>query len=194
MHRSDPELIQACQRGDQAAWNQLVDRYGRLVYSIPRRYGLSESDSDDVFAAVWEAVFTRLDKLRDQTRLSSWLITTTHRETWRVGKRNKGAYRELEERIADVSAPSEDQIQLWEQQDIVRRGLKELGGRCEELLSALFLEQSEPSYEAVAERLGMTVGSIGPTRARCFKKLEKILIELGLSPESLATAANVESE
>jgi RNA polymerase sigma factor (sigma-70 family) len=192
VHRSDPELIQSCQRGDQAAWNALIDRYGRLVYSIPRRYGLSDADSDDVFSAVWEAVFKRLDKLRDQTRLSAWLITTTHRETWRVGKKNREAYLDLDDRIADVSSPSEDQIELWEQQDMVRRGLKELGGRCQELLSALFMEQSEPSYEAVAQRLGMTVGSIGPTRARCFKKLEAILIEMGFDSESISLPQDAE--
>jgi hypothetical protein len=63
-----------------------------------------------------------------------------------------------------------------------------LGGRCQELLSTLFLEPGEPSYEAIAERLDMTLGSIGPTRARCFKKLEKILVELGLDTESLGSA------
>ena len=188
VHRSDPDLVQACQRGDQSAWNELVARYGRLVYSIPRRYGLPEADSDDVSAAVWEIAFRNLDRLRDQTRLSAWLITTAHRESWRVGRKNSNAHLDMNERIGDVSSPTDDQITLWERQDIVRRGLQALGGRCEELLSALFLEPGEPSYEAIAERLGMTLGSIGPTRARCFKKLEKILMELGLDTESIGSA------
>jgi RNA polymerase sigma factor (sigma-70 family) len=187
VHRSDPDLVKACQRGDQDAWAQLIMRYGRLVYSIPRRYGLSEADADDVSSAVWEIAFRSLDKLRDQTRLSAWLITTAHRECWRIGRKSPKSYVDLDERISDVSSPSDDQITLWEQQDIVRRGLQELGGRCQELLSALFLEPGEPSYDAIAERLGMTLGSIGPTRARCFKKLEKILVELGLDVESLGT-------
>src|SRR4029453_546364 len=112
----------------------------------------------------------------------AWLITTTHRESWRIGKRDAGKYADLDEHITDVSAPEDDQISTWEQQHMVRRGLDELGGRCKDLLAALFLESGEPSYEAIAARLGMTVGSIGPTRARCFKKLEKILLELGLDP------------
>jgi RNA polymerase sigma factor (sigma-70 family) len=182
VHRSDPELIKACQDGNQAAWNELIDRYGRLIYSIPRRYGLSDADADDVFATVWATVFRKLRDLRDQTRLSAWLITTTHRESWRIGKRTAGRYVDLDDRIADVGAPDENQATTWEQQHLVRRGLDELGGRCKELLSALFLEAGEPSYEAIAQRLGIPVGSIGPTRARCFKKLEKILVELGLDP------------
>jgi RNA polymerase sigma factor (sigma-70 family) len=185
VHRSDPDLIQACQRGDQNAWNELVARYGRLVYSIPRRYGLKEADADDVYAAVWEIAFRNLDKLRDQSRLSAWLITTAHRECWRVGRKNPTTSIDLDQRISDVGSPSDEQITLWENQDIVRRGLQTLGGRCQELLSALFMEPGEPSYEAIADRLGMTLGSIGPTRARCFKKLEKILVDLGLDRESL---------
>lgn len=179
MHRSDPELIQACQRGEQVAWNELVERYGRLIYSIPRRYGLSEADSDDVFSAVWTVAFRKLNELRDDTRLSAWLITTTHRETWRVGKK-RGTYRELDQAIPDLDSPAPEQAETWERQHLVHQGLTELGGRCEELLRALFLESGAPDYEAIATRLGMPVGSIGPTRARCFEKLEKILARLGL--------------
>ena len=36
--------------------------------------------------------------------------------------------------------------------------------------------------EAIASQLDMPVGSIGPTRARCFKKLEKILLDMGYEP------------
>lgn len=192
MHRSDPQLIEACRQGDQAAWRELVDRYGRLVYSIPRRYGLGESDADDVFAAVWATAFRRLDHLRDQTRLSAWLITTTHRESWRVGKRSASSIH-LDERIQDPSSPGGEQVAQWEQQMLVRQALEQLGGRCQDLLTALFLEPNQPSYEAIAQRLGMSPGSIGPTRARCFKKLEGILVDLGLEikPErpSLAESA-----
>ena len=50
------------------------------------------------------------------------------------------------------------------------------------LLRALFTEQGDESYRSVAERLGIPVGSIGPTRARCFGKIRKILLDLGVEP------------
>ena len=187
MHRSDPELIKACQRGEQAAWNQLVDQYGRLVYSIPRRYGLSEADADDVFAGVWASVYRKLETLRDDTRLSAWLITTAHRESWRVGKK-RGIYQQLDGMIPDVSEPSSEQMETWERQHLVRQALKQLGGRCEELLTAMFLEPAEPNYQAIAQRLSMPIGSIGPTRTRCFRKMQAILASLGFSGELAAEA------
>lgn len=112
---------------------------------------------------------------------SAWLITTTHRECWRIG-RNRNRTLDLEHDFADVSQPEDARIEQWERQQLVRQALEELGGTCEELLSALFLTPAVEDYERIAGRLNMKVGSIGPTRARCFKKLEPILKRLGLEP------------
>lgn len=180
-HQSDPALIQACLTGDETAWEELVDRYGRLVYSVPRRDGLSETDADDVFQNVFATLFRRLGDLRDQTRLSSWLITTAHRESWRVGKLARRNV-ELDDGVADAGAPPLDEIARAERDQGVRDALRRLDDRCRDLLTALFLVPETPSYDEIGARLGMPVGSIGPTRARCFKKLEAVLRELGVEP------------
>lgn len=177
--REDSELVQACLAGDADAWNELVERFGRLVYSIPRRYGLNSADGDDVFQSVFTLLHRRLAALRDPSRLSSWLITTTHRECWRVGKKS-GGYAQLDERIADVSTPQDDELVQWERQQIVQQSLAELGGPCERLLRALFIQKTEPKYDEVSASLGIPIGSIGPQRARCFKKLEAILRRRGI--------------
>jgi hypothetical protein len=52
--------------------------------------------------------------------------------------------------------------------------LEQLGPACRTLLRALFFEGSKPDYQGVADRLGVAVGSIGPTRARCLAKLAEI--------------------
>ncbi len=101
---SNSEFIQACLGGNQDAWNELVDRYGRLVYSITRRYGLSEADSDDVFQDVFTTAFRKLDTLRDPSRLSAWLMRITHRECHRVGKR-PGRSVALDYALVDARAP-----------------------------------------------------------------------------------------
>jgi len=184
VERSDPELIDACLHGKQAAWNALIDRYARLIYSVPRRYGLNEADADDVFQAVCVSLYRSLDKLKDQQRLSAWLLTTAHRESWRVGKR-AGEYPELDKIIDNVAAPEDDQVAAWERQHAVQQALKQLGGPCEKLLRALFMDSDQPDYQTIAARLGMKVGSIGPTRARCFAKLERIIAKMGIWPEEV---------
>ncbi|MHC5046975.1 MAG: RNA polymerase sigma factor [Planctomycetota bacterium] len=179
---SDADLVQACLDGQESAWNELVDRFGRLVYSVPRRYGFCDADAEDVHQIVFAILYRKLDTIREVDRLGSWLIRTTHRECFRYAKRS-GAYAGLEQEIADVSAPADDRAAQWERQHQVRQALRELGGRCEQLLTALFLAPGQPNYDAIARDLDMKVGSVGPTRSRCFQKLEKILVEMGVSPD-----------
>jgi DNA-directed RNA polymerase specialized sigma24 family protein len=81
-----PELVALTARGDQDAWNALVDRYARLVWSICRRHRLSDADVEDVSQTVWLQLVQQLDELRDARALPGWLATTTHRERIRVSR------------------------------------------------------------------------------------------------------------
>lgn len=179
MEHDDRQLIDACLRGDERAWDAFVERYGRLVFSIALRAGLPASDADDVLQTVFAIALRRLETLRDAERVSAWLIRLTYRESWRMRKRQRRAS-VLDENVADESEPTVDELERVERQHLVRRALESLDSRCQELLTALFLESEAPSYEALAERLGMRVGSIGPTRARCFEKMQRELSDLGL--------------
>lgn len=175
----DAALVQACVAGDQDAWEQLVEKYVRLVYSVARRCGLNEADADDVMQVVFTTLFRRLHGLRDQNRLSSWLITTTYRESWRVGK-TSGRHVELTTTVVDEQEPPVELAARSERDQLVRAAMADLDERCRDLLVALFLEDDGAAYVDVAQRLGMPVGSIGPTRARCFKKLESLLRTRGV--------------
>lgn len=181
-HRTDPALVRACLDGDEAAWETLVERYGRLVLSVARRSGLGDTDADDVFQIVFATLARRLGSLRDQTRLSSWLITTAHRESWRVA-RGSHPHDDLDDAAAtvvDSGPPPAEVVARAERDQLVRAAIGRLDDRCRDLLTALFLDADDPSYQAIGERLGMPVGSIGPTRVRCFKKLEAVLAKLGV--------------
>ncbi len=180
---SDPELVRACLDGEEAAWKELVERYSRLVYSIPLRYGLSPADADDVFQNVFLIVHRRLHTLKQQDLLAPWLITVTHREAKRLGKKLP-TLAELDETLSDGADPPQDQVERWERQHLVRQALAQMEPRCREILTTLFLDSDLTSYERLAARLGITVGSIGPTRARCFKKLQAILVAMGLDSDS----------
>ena len=63
LEKSDAELIKACRRGSDAAWNELVERFQRLIITIPRRAGLSEEQSADVFQEVFLTLFEKLDEI-----------------------------------------------------------------------------------------------------------------------------------
>jgi RNA polymerase sigma factor (sigma-70 family) len=178
-HQSDPELVRACLDGEESAWKELVARYSRLVYSIPLRYGLSASDADDVFQNVFLIVHRRLSTLKNQDLLAPWLITVTHREAKRLCKKLP-PFAELDDSLSDGADPPQDQVERWERQHLVHLALAQMEPRCRDILTTLFLDSTPTSYEILSARLGITAGSIGPTRARCFKKLRAILLAMGV--------------
>lgn len=184
-HLSDRELVAACLEGDSTAWEALILRYQRLIYSIPIKNGFSVVDASDVFQSVCVVLLERLPTLRDHNKISSWLMTTTTRECWRVAaqwKRESGAStRDAEagrNRMSEVASGEllSDELQAaLEQQHIIRHALTTLSERCQKLISMLFYDKDELSYVDVARRMKIPVSSIGPTRARCLEKLKKEL-------------------
>jgi DNA-directed RNA polymerase specialized sigma24 family protein len=70
-----------------------------------------------------------------------------------------------------------DSIEHWELSEWLEAGLSKLGEPCRELLRSLYFQPEQSSYAEVAERLGRPVGSIGPSRARCLKRLRQVLGE-----------------
>lgn len=179
---SDEELIVACRTGDGLAWDALVERYQRLVYTIPARYGLTPAEIDDVFQSTWLSLLRNLKTLREPDRVSAWLVTTARRECW---ERRRGSDYEravstdldtiLRDKETDDQSPEELVAQFRDHQ-VLREAIGQLGQRCQELLRMLYFDVSGPSYADVAEKLNTPIGSIGPMRARCLKKLRGLLI------------------
>ncbi len=176
---SDRQLIFACRKQEQAAWDVLVARYERLVYTIPRRYGLRPDEVDDVFQSVWLLLLQHLHTLQQPERVSAWLVTTARRECW---KRRRGAAYQREKSVAPHDLPErgqsegpEELVLRYERQLAVRRAIQQLGDRCRRLLHLLYYEVPKPAYAEIAASLNMAVGSIGAIRARCLKKISQTL-------------------
>jgi RNA polymerase sigma factor (sigma-70 family) len=182
---SEHELIERCLGGDDAAWSEFVARYQGLVYSVPRRMRLSEADAADVFQTVFMLLFQRLSSVRDPSRLGGWLLTTATREAMRAARRSARAPRldddaaSPNELVPDAEPLADEHREAIERAQILRSALAELSERCRTLLEA-FLEEDEPNYRDVARRLEIPIGSIGPTRARCFARLRELLERRGL--------------
>ncbi len=184
LDKSDAELVKNCRRGDESAWNELVERFQRLVFAIPRRSGLSESQSADILQEVFLTLFEKLDEIKQPEKIRSWLVTTAKFKTWSAVRSEKGFYspqteEEMEFEMASLKDESplvEDRLIELEQQHQIRTALKELEVRCQKILAMIYLTEPSASYAEVAEAIGVGATSISPLRARCLKKLEKILI------------------
>ena len=77
---TDAQLVARCRSGDQAAWNELVERFSRYVYAIAvRRSGSRPHDAEDVFQEVFARIYERLDRLRDDAAIRPWIAQLTRR-------------------------------------------------------------------------------------------------------------------
>ena len=179
---SDGDLIRRCRQGSRGAWQQLLNRYERLVYSIPLRYGLSRDDAADIVQTTFTILIQSLDNLSEDSRLGSWLATVARRHTWRLLERNRREIAsegldgtDLAARAVLFGKSNADSIEHWELTELLDTGLSQIGEPCRELLLALYFQPEPSSYAEVAARLDMPIGSIGPTRARCLKRLGQVL-------------------
>ncbi len=181
----DTELIQTCLTGGanrSQAWEALILRYQRLIYSIPRHYGLSESESADISQAVCLLLLENLVHLRNRQGLGAWLITTTRRECWRLLRQRQTTIDDIDPTVLesqpDEKIQPEDDLIRIERQALVRAAVGRLGTRCQRLLTLLFYTEPRPSYDEIVHTLELPEGSIGPTRARCLEKLTNILYQI----------------
>ena len=180
---ADPDLVARCLGGDSLAWETLIMRYRRLIFSIPNRFGFAPSDCSDVFQTVCVKLIEHLADLRDEEKVSAWLITTTTRHCIHVRSIKQRSVSD-EERLEETPAPGEtaEEIRVrTDRQQKVRDTIRDMSGRCRYLLELLYFDPSNPSYVEIGERLNMPVPSIGPTRARCLDKLRVLLRRKGIS-------------
>ena len=181
--REDADLIRRCRDGDQAAWESLVDRYQRLIFTIPRRAGLSDEQATDVFQEVFLTLFEKIDAIEQPERIRSWIVTTAKYKTWALVRGAKGLYSSATDaemememaNIADTSALADDVLIELEEQHMIRTALAKLEDRCRQILSMIYLSEPAASYVEVAAAIGVGEKSISPLRSRCLKKLKDIL-------------------
>lgn len=177
----DRDLILSCRKGKVEAWRQLLDKYERIVFSIPRRYGLSTEDAADVTQFTFTILVESIDNLPEDSKLGGWLTTVARRHTWRVLERNRrqgvDKYAVLDEGTSLPADSDTETIENWELTEWLGQGLSRISGLCRNLLTALYLDPEQPSYAEVAARLGMAVGSVGPTRIRCLQRLRRVVDE-----------------
>ncbi|MEZ4861126.1 MAG: sigma-70 family RNA polymerase sigma factor [Caldilineaceae bacterium] len=185
----DRTLLAACQRGETAAWEELLGKYERLVFSVARSSGLSTDDAADVTQITFAYLLQSLAVVHPET-VSGWLATVARRHSWRLQKRRQREHaREINDDVFDSSFADSlfpgriaaDPLDRWELVEWLHHALARLNDRCRRLLIALYFDEQKPSYQAIAEALQMAEGSIGPTRARCLKQMRQLLEEANQS-------------
>jgi RNA polymerase sigma factor (sigma-70 family) len=175
-------LVRAAAGGDRAAWEALVEAYTGLVWAISRSYRLSAGDAADVAQTTWLRLVEHVDRLSEPASVGAWLATTTRHECLRLLRRAKQiplvpAADVLLEVLPDDQPAVDSHLLAQERQADVRRAVAQLPHPAQQLLTLLMLDPP-PTYAEISAATGMPIGSIGPTRARLLRKVERLLAEV----------------
>jgi RNA polymerase sigma factor (sigma-70 family) len=178
-------LVRRAATGDREAWTDLVNAYSALIFSIARAHRLDAADATDVSQTTWLRLVEHIDRLDDPSKVGAWLATTARRESLRVIGVSARQIPTADEAQLEPRVPTASEVDVTllaaERAGQLHEALSQLPDRCSRML--LLLMGDEPvSYNALSERLDMPIGSIGPTRARCLRKLRAILDQMDNDP------------
>ncbi|MFJ3230716.1 RNA polymerase sigma factor [Streptomyces sp. NPDC086787] len=173
-------LVQSAVEGDAAAWKALVEGLSPLVWSVVRAHRLSDADGHEVYQTVWFRFAQHLGRIREPEKAGAWLASTARHECLKVIKSLTRLVPtddpQVLDRVSDDRTPEQSLIDSEEAAAEAERirwlwqEFEELGERCRQLLRVL-MASPPPSYVEVSAALGIAVGSIGPLRQRCLRRL-----------------------
>lgn len=173
-------LVAAAAEGKDEAWRSMMTAFTPMLRGMARQYRLSEADVDEAVQATWVRCFEHLEQLREPATLPGWLLTTCRRECIAIYHKQGRTVLVGEEMLAIVDAASSQSdvrhsdpasiLVFAELIQTLRHLIDQLPQRQRAVLNEL--EAAEHSYQAVSQRLGLPIGSIGPTRQRAIRRLQ----------------------
>ena len=165
------QIVHAAAAGDELAWSHLMQRFDRRIRGVARQHRLAGHDVEDVVQTTWLRLVQHIRGVRDPESVGAWLHTTARRESLGLlgGSRRELPSDDLPDQPS-LEPSCDEQLSDAEAADAVRGALRCLPERQRALVHMLF-DDAGPSYDEISRALDMPVGSIGPIRARCLKRL-----------------------
>ncbi|WP_258039801.1 RNA polymerase sigma factor [Streptomyces sp. SM1] len=164
-----------CRAGDGRAWEQLIQLYSPVVWTVVRSHGLKQADCEDVYQLTWQRLVEHIHSLKQPGRVAAWLVTVAKREAISRSRQTRRVVSVPDPAdfilASDMTAPApEERAIARADSQRLRAAIRSLPEEHQVLLGLLFAEPPL-SYDYIAEASGMARGSIGPTRRRILAKM-----------------------
>ena len=181
----EQKLISLARRGDQAAFEQLLDHYQKPVYHQALRLVGNPEDAADVTQEVFLKVWKHLPSFRGESSFSTWLYRLTDNAALdlirREKKRRGDSSLDDEEGALTLPAdPAPTPHQAIEQKELhqaVAEGLAQLSEEHRQVL--VMREINGLSYEQIGSILDLSPGTVKSRLARARISLAKFLQKTG---------------
>jgi len=176
-------LLRRAQKGDEAAFEELVKLHQKAVYAVCWRICRNEDDAMDAAQETFLSAWRGLSSFRGEAAFSTWLTRLATNASLDLLRKKKHRAQELSVENAEESGVQlvseeelpQERIERQEKNEEVQKALQELSPEHREVL--VLREMREMSYEEIAESLGISVGTVRSRISRGREKLRRILLQ-----------------
>lgn len=149
--QTDTELVRRAQDGEQAAFEELVNRYELRVYTLARRIVVQEQDAEDVTQQAFLSALEHLVGFRAEASFYTWLMRITTHAALKIIRKRKGLptvsleeVTESQEGYGTIPHPEfiadwKDLPEVLAQQNETRQLIEEALGKLDESYRVVFL-------------------------------------------------------
>lgn len=170
---SDLELVQSFQKGREASFNELVQRYQERVYWIARRLVNDHDQADDVTQEVFVKVYRALNKFRAESSVYTWLYRITVNVALNSLRRQRvREYLRIDDFYESADEPDERPdmlVERNEQKALIEEAVEKLPTKQKAVFVLRYHE--ELPYEEISKILKTSVGGL---KANYFHAVKKI--------------------
>ena len=169
----DRESILACQQGDLAAFDSLVERHQREIYRLCYRYVNNHEDAADLAQDTFVKAYRAIGRFRGDSAFSTWLYRIAVNTCLNFRSARRMVQEELSEALADPGKPVVQRMQERELSQQVREAVTKLP---EKQRATLILKiYHDLTHEEVAGILGSSVGTVKANLFHAMGNLRKML-------------------
>jgi RNA polymerase sigma-70 factor (ECF subfamily) len=175
----DSELIERCLRGEESAWEKIVQRFRRKVFHIAYKFTGRHDEAEDLMQDIFLKVFKSLEKFNRDADFSTWLSSVARNyciDHYRASKREREVL--VHDLVAFDLAPASSgnphrALEEGDRRSLLRRGLDRLPPKLRE--AVILRDLHGLSYQEMAEKLGLPEGTVKSRINRGREELARLL-------------------
>ena len=177
-HNQDQHCIDSVLSGDTRAFEELIERYKYMVFTLALKMIKNREDAEEVAQDVFVKAFTALNTFKGDSKFSTWLYKIAYYRSLDYLKKNK---RQLQTRPIDVSEEyniaaldnAMDDLEASERRQMVQQAMEELAPDDSVVITLYYFE--ELSLKEIAEVMNMTVNTVKVRLFRSRGRLAAVL-------------------
>ncbi|MDC1162371.1 sigma-70 family RNA polymerase sigma factor [Tenacibaculum sp.] len=173
--------IEDAKKGNQIAFNILLDTFWGSVYNYQLKRTLNDNDAEDITIQTFSKAFDKINTFNNQYQFKTWLITISKNVHIDFLRKKKSSIsiqttKEQEEQVYSVidNAPSpEDKIITEQNLAKLLRDIKKLKPKYQEVINLRYFQ--ELSYKEISTQLKEPMNNVKVKLLRAKKLLAEII-------------------